>query len=60
MVYVTGSRIGVPVTHPKNVNPADTAAPQQSVSAEEMELSGQTDAASALRLMVPALAPVTK
>ena len=51
-VYVTGSRIAVPVdtrTGAPDANPA-----QQQVSAQDIELTGQTDTAAALRRLVPA------
>ena len=52
MVYVTGSRIPVPA--------ADSSArpqgggPVQSVSQQEIQLSGQTNTGDALRVLVPA------
>jgi hypothetical protein len=50
--YVTGSRIAVPVdarTGLPDPNPA-----QQQVSSQDIEFTGQTNAAAALRLLVPA------
>jgi hypothetical protein len=43
--YVTGSRIAVPV----DANPGE-----QQVSAQDIELTGQTNTADALRRLVPA------
>jgi hypothetical protein len=51
--YVTGSRIAVPVdtrTGAPDANPG-----QQQVSGQDMELTGQTDNAAALRRLVPAV-----
>jgi hypothetical protein len=51
--YVTGSRIAVPVdtrTGAPDANPA-----QQQVSSQDIELSGQTNTAAALRRLVPAV-----
>jgi hypothetical protein len=50
--YVTGSRIAVPVdtrTGAPDANPG-----QQQVSSQDIELSGQTNTATALRRLVPA------
>jgi hypothetical protein len=50
--YVTGSRIAVPAdsrTGAPDANPA-----QQQVSSQDIELTGQTNTASALRRLVPA------
>ena len=51
--YVTGSRIAVPVdtrTGAPDANPA-----QQQVSSQDIELTGQTNTAAALRRLVPAV-----
>jgi|HubBroStandDraft_6_1064221.scaffolds.fasta_scaffold880946_2 hypothetical protein len=51
--YVTGSRIAVPVDARTGAPDADPA--QQQVSSQDLELSGQTNTATALRRLVPAV-----
>jgi hypothetical protein len=51
MVYVTGSRIPVPAD--SSARPQGSG-PVQSVSQQEIQLSGQTNTGDALRVLVPA------
>jgi hypothetical protein len=50
MVYVTGSRLGVPTSS----GATQGAQPVQSVGQQQIQQSGQTNLSDALRILVPA------
>lgn len=52
-VYVTGSHIPVPVDRQTGL--PQSAAPTQSVTQDELDLTGEDDVAPALRRLVPEL-----
>jgi hypothetical protein len=52
MIYVTGSRLGIPVSS-SGVR-VQGAQPTQSIGRQDITLSGQTNPADALNMLVPA------